>query len=566
MKRILRNIRKSKCRDAPDIPDDVNTVFKCTHLQYFNPTTERFNISNDTTISCKNIVLPSEHEIVLWKEYIGNKTWKAMQRSCVNGITKDCVVFVKTSHLLEPVQFLRGKYTCPSHPYLPQDNMLLKSALQKIYSSNNQAYVDNAANYILSRFRECGLTPHCTLYYGSMTGISDEHTVSISDEYASYRQCRWFWKGLRDCRASIQLVKDGIDITNNDDMSYMLKCPCSDSSIIDISDSLVLQSSDKSETVSIHSICSYAIDNDITEDSPTVVLGTNSRVTKVASETLSHSSSDSSDFNVLIKIPSMPVILIFQEAHEGTMDSLLELDHINDIIRDSKEWTRMWTAWLWQIVATLSFLQRVISFTHNDLHTNNLMWRTTAKKYLYYKSTSGTIWKVPTYGKIFSIIDFGRSIFRFGEQLWVSDDHWPEQDAGGQYNFGPFFDPSKPRINPNPSFDLCRLAISMVDGLFRVRPPSKKGNNVKIMSKEGKWKIKETINPLFNTLWRWMMDDTGKTIYEDKNGTERHSGFELYIQIAHKVHRCIPNEQLNIPLFNRFIYKGKTYKKTVYPV
>jgi hypothetical protein len=37
------------------------------------------------------------------------------------------------------------------------------------------------------------------------------------------------------------------------------------------------------------------------------------------------------------------------------------------------------------------------------------MWKNTKEEYLYYKSRNGKIWKVPTYGKIFYIIDFGRA-------------------------------------------------------------------------------------------------------------------------------------------------------------
>ena len=214
----------------------------------------------------------------------------------------------------------------------------------------------------------------------------------------------------------------------------------------------------------------------------------------------------------------------------------------------------------------MSFLQNAICFTHNDLHSNNILWRKTDQKFLYYRGKDGTVWRVPTFGKIFSIIDFGRSIFRLGKHLWVSDDHWPDQDAGDQYNFGPFFDQSRPKVPPNPSFDLCRLAVSLIDGLFEKPPPKKKGN-VPVMSEEGSRKVYETNSPLYNLLWNWMVDKNGKTIYEDQYGNEKYEGFELYIRIAHDVTSAVPKDQIHKPVFQQFKWKQKVSQdETVYSI
>ena len=54
--------------------------------------------------------------------------------------------------------------------------------------------------------------------------------------------------------------------------------------------------------------------------------------------------------------------------------------------------------------------QKMFSFTHNDLHTNNIMYIETEKRFLYYK-INHRHYKIPTYGKIFKIIDYGRAIY-----------------------------------------------------------------------------------------------------------------------------------------------------------
>jgi hypothetical protein len=221
----------------------------------------------------------------------------------------------------------------------------------------------------------------------------------------------------------------------------------------------------------------------------------------------------------------------------------------------------MWLAWIFQIIANLSFLQKAIAFTHNDLHTNNIVWRRTDQEFLYYKANDGQVWRVPTYGRIFSLIDFGRAIFKIKGQMWISDDHWPDHDAGGQYNFGPFYTIEKPKILPNPSFDLSRLAISMLEGLFMDHPKRKKGSNT-LLSQEGSWKVYETVSPVFNLLWSWTIDDDGKTVYEDRDGEEKFPGFSLYSAIAHYVHDAVPKDQIRKPFFEAFKYKGKIAAET----
>ena len=266
--------------------------------------------------------------------------------------------------------------------------------------------------------------------------------------------------------------------------------------------------------------------------------------------------------DITLKFTSMPVILICQEAQEGILDDLLDLEEIpnlltNELVRvGTDKWDPMWLAWLFQIIANLSFLQKAIAFTHNDLHTNNIVWRRTDQEFLYYKANDGQVWRVPTYGRIFSLIDFGRSIFKMKGQMWISDDHWPEHDAGGQYNFGPFYTIERPKILPNPSFDLSRLAISLLEGLYDEHPKRKKGSNA-LLSQEGSWKVYETVSPVFNLLWSWTIDDDGESVYEDRDGDEKYPGFSLYIAIAHKVHDAVPKDQIRKPFFDAFKYKGK---------
>jgi hypothetical protein len=60
----------------------------------------------------------------------------------------------------------------------------------------------------LVAFRELNLTPHCVFYYGATTGISKKYQYNISKEYDTYRQCRWFWKGMKSHSARLTVSEE----------------------------------------------------------------------------------------------------------------------------------------------------------------------------------------------------------------------------------------------------------------------------------------------------------------------------------------------------------------------
>lgn len=613
MKRVISDILQIPCRIEEITENEKNAFAQYSHLQRYHPGLDKF--LDDDTLWRKMSALPTRYIIKEWKDKT-NDHWncgrvdtamRSRGSSSQDSLTtvqdvsetlEPVKVFVKVIHLLDPIGILRQEYMTPEHPLLPQGKKAWQNTLQKLHSPNNQAYVDTVANYVLSKFRERDLTPHCTLAYGSTTGIASSYKYKISEDFKSYRQCRWFWRGLKSHGARLQILKDNQDVTNDPDFhefyEELLKSPfddCDDSSITDLSsDRLPTIENIEDGTESLHSftftepptlniIDSSCNSGQVSSSSSTGFLqdlietnGRNSRRNSSyegdiedEDEDDESSSSIESELDVNIEMPSMPVILVYQEFHSGTMDELLEKEEIAGHKKGSKGWEKIWLAWIWQVISVLGFLQKAICFTHNDLHTNNVLWRDTDEEYLYYKSRDGTVWRVPTYGKIFSLIDFGRAIFRLGKQLWISDDHWPEHDAGGQYNFGPILNIFEPKVSPNPSFDLCRLAVSLIDGLFEDIPDKRKGRMAAPISQDGSWIVYETVSPLFNLLYSWTIDDTGKTIYEEEDGGERYPGFDLYVRIARDVHSAVPREQFNKPFFEAFRFKGKIpAEKSVY--
>jgi hypothetical protein len=165
------------------------------------------------------------------------------------------------------------------------------------------------------------------------------------------------------------------------------------------------------------------------------------------------------------------------------------------------------------------------------------MYSNTKLEYLYYK-IKGKVYKVPTYGKIYKIIDFGRSIYTYKNTRICSDSFSSNGTAYGQYNCEPFFNKNKPRIEPNKSFDLCRLACSLIDYLT--------DNNEDIE--------KYQLIPTYRMVIEWLNDDNNVSVLYKSNGEERYEGFKLYKMIARTVHHHIPEGQYENECFNEYIY------------
>ena len=587
MKTVWKSFLRDPCRARELTDEERQALPHYEHLQRYFPALDAFRPpeSSPTPVPLTAVELPSRYYLQgLRSDMPCSSTTRSFHALRTDASTSDkegcaCNVFMKVVHLVHPIDRIREKYTAPVHPLLPASSAWTKT-VNKIHHRNNQAYVDTVANYVLSRYRERDLLPHLVLYYGAYTGISKSYRYNLTGEYDSYRQYRWFWDGLKTHQSRLTLTthdEDQREQTWFQRLYHDIIQPPVEEELLSMSSSTGSRDSTRS-TDSRGSI-------DIMEDSNALhaeeLLGSLLDPLPVGSllevDTLdiayqddesdeSDESDDSydskdqesqpeDDVDVCLEVPDLPVMMILQEAQEGSMDELLEKDELDGHEHGSAEWEKRWVAWIFQVVATLTFLQNAVSFTHNDLHTNNILWRSTDQPFLYYRVKKDKIWRVPTYGKIFSLIDFGRSIFRVGKHQWISDDHWPNEDAAGQYNYGPFYDKTKPKVEPNSSFDLCRLSVSLLSGLYDEPPPKRKGKKVRLLSEEGAWKVYETESPLYNLLWTWTLDDAGRTVYETEEGDERYEGFDLYLQIAHHVHGAVPTEQLQSPIFQGFVWK-----------
>lgn len=243
------------------------------------------------------------------------------------------------------------------------------------------------------------------------------------------------------------------------------------------------------------------------------------------SDSNSDGDSESNDDDYIAIIKDIPLQLLCIEKLEGTLEDLID-DNISE---------ELLLSCLFQISFALTYLQKHFEFTHNDLHINNIMYSNTDTKYLYYKMNN-IYYRVPTHGKIFKIIDFGRAIFKYKNKVFMNDVFSKLGEAGGQYSYPSQVDficeKEKEIIKPNPHFDLCRLSMTIL----------------------------EEIDP--NTYSDEIIDffihlcDDGR----DGNFCNMRDDFKLYMNIAKYACNSLPRE---IILHN--IFKDYRVKKSVFP-
>jgi len=460
---------------------------------------------------------------------------------------KSVDAYLKVTHLIDPVAYIKKKNE-------GFDYTIDEELQNKINDPWNQAYVEAIATYALGKLRQENISPHFNVFYGTFRAIAKKYCYNISDDVDSYRLYKWFWSGIENNNMTVSI--DGIDDEEEKKEIFeeLMKKPdyCLDNNEKSEDYEELIDSNINELTKDLESLDSVSIDTYVSSE----------KETESSEEETEDEEEDEDAVKVLLNLQNFPVMMIIMDKNESTMDSLLEDYEEVGCEPGSKLWEDKWSAWLFQVISGLCIAQTLFGFTHNDLHSNNIVWEYTDELYLYYTTNDNKKFKVPTYGKIFKIIDFGRSIFSINEHLFVSDDFKEGNDAATQFNFPELNgENSEKKIYPNPSFDLARLSISIFESLF---PEIPKQRNNNILSEEEGRLVKETESDLFNILWMWLIDTDGKNILWDEENEERFPDFELYTHITEKCVNCIPKQQIYKKPFSKFIVNSIPKNEKVY--
>lgn len=494
--------------------------------------------------------------------------------------TRITPTWIRKMHILEPIQVLSGEYVMPLDGALPGFRSSWQRTLRKLNDPYNEAYTDAVFACMASRLVETGRSPHFVRFYGTFNGRVPEYTYNLTDDMGDVEGEAWYREGLASGTFRVVAVDPydpsvTTEVTRpwEDVRQRLFGSAGDDGSESDMSESGSGSTSSSKSTRSTTS-GEELVEADIEVSGEAVVRRPLIRLSRVsgdlhgdsqgegadATSRRSAGSEDDIDYKLIVK--DFPVQMTILERCDGTMDDLME-DEIaataTEDMRETKE--QRWTAWMFQVVAALTAAQKHFDLVHNDLHTNNVMWSGTGETHLYYHVTGAgggdRFYKVPTFGRIMKIIDFGRATFRpppatlkakAANRVWFPDAYAPNADAGGQYNCGPYFDQGRPKVRPNPSFDLCRLAVAILDTLWK--GPADPVDPVKVLTREPGRIQYETKSPLWNLLWLWLTDKHGKNILYSPDGTERYPQFDLYCAIAKDAQNAVPCQQLTLPLFD----------------
>lgn len=480
-----------------------------------------------------------------------------------DGTKKDC--FIKFCPLFDPLKILIGKAD-DSKIVLPKLEDDVKSNFN---NSNNSAYVDSFFTYLTSKLLHEHNFKHGLDCYGSYLAIKNNFRVDIQDDIEYLFDSEYFLEHKDSFNVPDELYdifqptqsckyKKKLDIIDKDsrvsDPDINLNVCELDPEIISpiIADNIPDPAFDFKDCYNDESDLVYIKDSE-----PSSPHNTNSHETSSCSSRSSNttndnllddcensseeyescesdeedSESDDADHPIFVSIPRFPVNMVFLESCEATLDDYMLDDSIN-ISKDE------WSSILMQVIMSLIVYQEKFYCIHNDLHNANIMYIKTDKPYLYYKFNNKH-YKVPTYGKIWKIIDFGRAIYKFKGNIIFSDSFGPDGDASSQYNCKPYLDENKKVVPPNFNFDLCRLACSLYDYL----------------------EDETTLRPIFEVVNDWLKDYKGRNILYKKNGEERYPEFKLYKMISRSMINNLPKNQLDRPIFSQYSTSKKNIKK-----
>lgn len=575
---ISINYQKRKNTELFKRFEEPNLLF-LSKIQNYIPIYSRFFNLNDTNFN--NINLNNKWFISNVESPVedNDNLFNCRIKNVDTNKIKDREVFFKMAPLLDPYKYMIGKYDINNQKLfnLPKLNSTMEDCNTKLLDLNNSAYVDGMFLFLSSQLRNIYKFAHGVDYYGSFLAIKNDFKLNVFDDIDYLNNSDFFNKNKNN-------------LFKIDDYEYLFQQEVSKLKPITIGNNVSLKSlksvdnemfedifEDEKNTIDLNDLKDMSIDLiDLTNAS----LNTEHQVTLKTNSTCSSRSSHTNDEDlddecancdeqevfdsgsekheknsqetenddtewvdededdedddefeeerIEVTIPKFPVQVIAMEYCENTFDDLILSNELTN-----EEW---YSAFM-QIIMILITYQKAFNFTHNDLHTNNVMYNHTNKKYLYY-CYKKKYYKVPTFGRIFKIIDFGRSIFKFDGKIFCSDSFQTGGDAATQYNTEPYFNDKKPRLEPNPSFDLCRLACSIFDYIID------DFEEIKDLSK-----IKEPIKRL---VFEWCLDDKGINMLYKNNGVERYPEFKLYKMIARCVHYHTPQAQLERPEFDEF--------------
>ena len=536
------------------------------YKKYFDLNCDNYNkINLNNIFNLTDISIEKEKELTLKNSFekenietIQNNIFKCTIKSDKTKVNTE--TFFKYSPLIDPIKYITGKYKDIDDSLLELPKIGENKCHKKVLDINNSAYVDSFFTYLTSKLLHEHKFIHGVDFYGSFLCTKKNFEFDILDDLDFLNDNEYFHKNkndkfkvvtnnydiflessTRNYRKKINIMDNTENLSiksidnemyedlfnENENLNEKLNESLNEKLNENVNDGeLIFEYKNISNSKSTHSSCSSRCSSTSNESNDNEEGEYSDEEDSETSESSSYSLD--SNTNCIVIIKEFPIQIIALEKLHRTLDSLLYEDMpISE-----------WSSCLFQIIMILITYQKLFNLTHNDLHTNNIMFNETDKEFIIYKYNN-KYYKVPTYGRLFKIIDFGRAIYKFKNKVICSDSFHHNGDAATQYNCEPYFNKNKPRLEPNLSFDLCRLGCSLYD-YFKDTLEEKFDS--------------DPVAQLINT---WCKDDKGKNILYKKCGEERYPDFKLYKMIARTVNDKAPENFIDNSLFSHFLSSKK---------
>ena len=437
------------------------------------------------------------------------------KQKCDTYSVKD--VFVKTIPMLDPIEYCKNQYRKSNH-FLP--NIFSWMTQKKINDTNNAAYVENLASYILSNITERNECPSFPYYYGGFIGTINSYKYDATQEWDDLLEAPWFKQACNSNKVSIEMKENQqyTDFMEDSFIHHNVSDEEQGSLQLDELEELL-------ETLDLNTTENKNEEENENRNDEVMSNEVMSDVEELESDfELEYCNSEEESLNDNLEkyrwikwlcFKEFPVVLCCMEKMEYTLEELYE----NNTPCETE-----WKSILFQICFALAIAYRKYKFIHNDFHSCNIMFVSTNQEYLYYK-VKNEKFKIPTYGKLVKIIDFNRAIYSIGKHQFFSDVFKNNGDAEGQYDYP--YNKHEGIRPPNPSFDLARLATTIYEYFPRN-------------------------SEIFNMCKKWTTDNYGNCLLEEEDS------FDLYIKLSQNIKNARPEEQLYESIFDLFRIENTT--------
>jgi len=563
---------------------NIQTYFPIMSLffEFYNNSTTNFILNSNFLV--KDLIEPIEQKKL--DSYI-KFFFKASILNQNNNETFEKDIFIKILPILNISQTMMDEYKL-DNSILP--NIFSSLTSKKINNYNNSAYIDSFFSYLGSILTEQGKCPTFPLFYGTFSGIADEFKHDISEDYNSIKNTSWFRKNINTKFKIHNIDLDRSDNksfkkTNINDMCQDIDDILNDETLDENTESLDVNNESLDEnnesldenTESLYENNESLDENNESLDENTESLDENTESLDENNDSLDENNNESDENNedsddnkniIPLKDDSILDIEIdnisFDEINLSNYDKLSINSGSNISLSDSEiyeinyccienypvqincieklEYTLdnyientknnihevEWKSILFQICFGLSIAQKQYDFVHNDLHSSNIMFKKTELEFLYY-NFKGNCFKIPTFGKITKIIDFGRATFNYKNKVFFSDVFKKHGDAEGQYSYPYLNNLKNCKIKPNKSFDLSRLATTIIEHF-------------------------DEDSNIYRLLKLWCMDKYGNFLMNLDDD------FNLYRIIAKNVKSAVPKNQINKLIFKEFLIEKEDIK------